>query len=57
MLTNLRYGMRLIASKAALGSSDLYQLAYSFNGIPGKRERFAQDVEKYYRQLLSCQLD
>jgi len=57
MLTNLRFGLRQVAAKVAAGSSDLYQLAYSFNGIPGKRERFAQDVEKHYRQLLSCQLD
>lgn len=57
ILTNLRYGLRLVAAKAAAGSTDLYQLAYAYNGIPGKRERFAQDVEKHYRQLLSCQLD
>lgn len=57
MLTNLRFGLRLIAARAAVGSSDLYQLAYSFAESSGRKERFAQDVEKYYRQLVSCQLD
>ena len=57
IVTNLRFGLRQIAAKAAQGPSDLYQLAYSFNGSPGNQERFAQDVDKYYRQLVACQLD
>ena len=57
IVTNLRFGLRQIAAKAAEGPSDLYQLAYSFKGSPGKQERFAQVVDKYYRQLVACQLD
>lgn len=57
IVTNLRFGLRQIVVKVALGPSDLYQLAYSFNGVPGRQEQFAQQVDKFYRQLISCQLD
>jgi len=57
IVTNLRFGLRQISAKAAEGPSDLYQLAYSFSAHSGKQERFAQDVDKYYRQLVACQLD
>lgn len=57
IVTNLRFGLRQLSAKAALGPSDLYQLAYSFNGVPGRQEQFAQQVDKFYRQLVACQLD
>lgn len=57
IVSNLRFGLRWIAAKAALGPADLYQLA-RISRPPGvKAEEFARDVDKFYRQLNSCQLD
>jgi len=57
IVSNLRFGLRSIAAKAALGPADLYQLA-RLSKTPGfKAEEFARDVDKYYRQLNACQLE
>ncbi|NBO38168.1 hypothetical protein EBU99_06265 [bacterium] len=57
ILTNLQFSLRMLAVKAAAGPSDLYQLAYLYNGLPGKQERYALDVDKYYKELLDCRIE
>jgi hypothetical protein len=57
IVSNLRFGLRWIAAKAALGPADLYQLARISRPPGAKADEFARDVDKYYRQLNTCQLD
>lgn len=55
--TNLEFSLRMIAEKTKEGPIDLHSLAYLYNENPRTRERYATDVDKYYRKLMGCQLD
>lgn len=57
ILTNLEYSLREIAEKTKEGAVDLYSLAYTFAGKSRTRDRYALDVDKYYRELVACQID
>jgi len=55
--TNLEFSLRLIAEKTKEGPIDLHSLAYLYHENPRTRERYAMDVDKYYRELTGCSLD
>ncbi|MFZ9519285.1 MAG: hypothetical protein ACO3A4_02305 [Silvanigrellaceae bacterium] len=57
IMTNLEFSLRLLAESASAGPTDLYSLAYLHNGKSGVQERYALEVDKYYKELLGCQLD
>jgi hypothetical protein len=57
ILTNLEFSLRLLAEKSKEGPLDLHSLAFIYAGKSKKRDRYALDVDKYYRDLVSCQID
>lgn len=57
IMTNLKFSLRNIAEKTKSGATDLYALAYLYNGKLRTQERYALDVDRYYKELLSCNLD
>lgn len=57
IITNLDFSLRLLAESTVAGPTDLYSLAYVYNGKPGTQERYALDIDRYYKELLACQLD
>ena len=56
-MTNLEFSLRNIADKTNAGATDLYALAFLFNGKARTQERYALDVDRYYKELLACNLD
>lgn len=57
ILTNLEFSLRAIAEKTKEGPIDLHSLAYMYAGKSKMRDRYALDVDKYYRDLVGCQID
>jgi hypothetical protein len=57
IMTNLEFSLRNIADKTNAGATDLYALAFLFNGKARTQERYALDVDRYYKELLACNLD
>lgn len=57
ILTNLEFSLRLLAESTVAGPTDLYSLAYLYKGKSGAQERYALDIDRYYKELLGCQLD
>ncbi|MEY3903696.1 MAG: hypothetical protein RL189_3002 [Pseudomonadota bacterium] len=57
IMTNLEFSLRNIADKTNGGATDLYALAFLYNGKARTQERYALDVDRYYKELLACNLD
>lgn len=57
IITNLDFSLRQIAEKTTSGPTDLYALAFLYRGKSRMQERYAMDVDRYYKELIACQLD
>ena len=56
VLTNLEHSARVLAEKTNYGASDLYQLAFHYNGNPSLQSSYATKVVSYYSQIVKCEL-